>query len=464
MKILARVLKKVGALSLMFVFFLTSTTPLFALTEAEIAAREAQLRAEYDELQKDILKWQGVLAETRTKASTIEGDISSLNAKIREAEATISAKNRAIQQISGEIQNRDQKIVELEGRIERGRESLAQMIRKTYELDSYSTVEAMLTGRNLSDFFSDNDSFFAVKNAMQKTFAEIRGLKVETEQEKQVLGAKKDAETDAKVEVESSKQVIVKSETEKKQLLSLTKEEERAYAQVLADRQRQAAQIMAALFELRDTDGIPFGDAMRYAEVAEKATGVRAALVLAILTQESNLGKNQGSCLMTDPATGDGKGKNTGTFFEQVMKAPRDSVPFVAITERLGLDWRTTPVSCPPGHAYVPGRGFGGGMGPSQFIPSTWELFKGKIGAAFGISPNLANPWNPQHAIMATAIYMADLGAGSGNFTAERNAACRYYSGSACTPGRVPSNVFYGDQVMAKVKEIQDNIDFIDSV
>ncbi len=232
----------------------------------------------------------------------------------------------------------------------------------------------------------------------------------------------------------------------------------------MAEKQAKAAAIRAALFKLRDTQGVSFGDALAFANAASAKTGVRPALILAILTQESDLGKNQGSCLMTDSATGDGVGKNSGTPFEKVMKAPRDTEPFLKITARLGLDWKTQAISCPPGYTWTANRGFGGGMGPAQFIPSTWELFKSRIGAAVGVSPDQADPWNPQHAFTATAIYMKDLGAGAGTFSAERNAACKYYSGSSCQPGRKPSNVFYGDQVMQTADSIQANIDFLKGV
>ncbi len=103
-------------------------------------------------------------------------------------------------------------------------------------------------------------------------------------------------------------------------------------------------------------------------------------------------------------------------------------------------------------------------MGPSQFIPSTWELFKDRIGLAVGVSGDQADPWNPQHSFVATALYLSDLGATSVSYTSERNAACKYYSGSSCKPGRKPSNVFYGDQVMQKAEEIQNNIDFLKGV
>jgi hypothetical protein len=160
------------------------------------------------------------------------------------------------------------------------------------------------------------------------------------------------------------------------------------------------------------------------------------------------LGKNQGSCLVNNLDTGDGAGKNTGTFFEQVMKAPRDTVPFKNITDRLGKDWKMTPVSCPPGTIWSSSRGYGGAMGPSQFIPSTWELFKDRLGSSLGLEANNVNPWNPEHAILATAVYMADLGANAGGYTAEIRAACKYYGtgGSSCS---------YGKQVFVKAENIQ---------
>ncbi|OHA89307.1 MAG: hypothetical protein A2653_01275 [Candidatus Zambryskibacteria bacterium RIFCSPHIGHO2_01_FULL_43_25] len=435
----------------------------YALTEREIAEQEAKLQAEYDELQKDIQKWEGILSETKKKANTIEGDITILNAKIKEAEATIKAKNIAINQLSKEIGNKTQTIEDLETRIEKGRESLAELIRKTDEIDTYSIAEIVLAGQDLSDFLGDLDSFASIKRSLKERFFEIREVKAATEEEKKQLDLKKNQEIDAKYVVETRKQTVAKSEAEKKQLLTITKQEEKAYQAVLAERQRKAAQIRAALFNLRDTEGIPFGEALEYANVAGQKAGIRPALILAILTQESDLGKNQGSCLMTDSTTGDGVGTNTGTFFEKVMKAPRDTAPFLAITDRLGRNWKNTPVSCPPGYTWSPSRGYGGGMGPSQFIPSTWELFKVRIAGMFNIFADQANPWDPQHAIMATAIYLSDLGAVSGSFTSERNAACRYYSGRSCDSKR-PANSFYGDQVMTKVQGIQDNIDFLQSV
>ena len=443
-----------------------SVVPILAHAQSasQIAEQEDRLKAEYAELEKEIAEWQKVLDDTRKKANTLDGDVKILTAKIKEAEAAIRAKNIAITNLSKEINKKNTRINELEGRISEGRASLAQLIRKTNELDSYSLPEVVFATADISEFFGDFDSFFAIKRSLKEHFAIIREAKANTEEEKQQLDVKKNQEADAKYAVEQKKKTIAQSEAEKKKLLAITKQEEKTYQTVLAERQARAAQIRAALFRLRDTEGIQFGQALEYANAAQAKTGVRAALILAILTQESDLGKNQGSCLLSSLDTGDGVGKNTGTIFEQVMKAPRDTAPFGDITNRLGRDWKLTPVSCPPGQKYVVGRGFGGGMGPSQFIPSTWELFKARIGQSVGVSANQSDPWNPAHAFIATAIYMSDLGASSGTYSAERNSACKYYSGANCQPGRKPANVFYGDQVMAKAEEIQANIDFLKGI
>lgn len=425
------------------------------MIDQQKADQEAKWQAELDATEKEIAQWQSVLDQTKKGTASLENDAAILQAKINEAKAFIKQRQIQIQQLTASITVKTQTINDLEDQINKGKESLAAIIRSTNEIDSYSLAEVMLSNKNLSEFFTDIDSYNSIKISLQDKFKEIRDLEAKTDSERKALDQTRINEIDTKAEMETQQKKVQIDETEKQQLIAINKNQEKTYAQVIAEKETKAAQIRAALFSLRDTEGIAFGDALKYATMASQKTGVRPALILAILTQESDLGKNQGSCLVNNLDTGDGAGKNTGTFFQQVMKAPRDTVPFKNITDRLGRDWKMTPVSCPPGTIWSTSRGYGGGMGPSQFIPSTWELFKDRLGASLGISGDSVDPWNPEHAILSTAVYLSDLGAGSGGYTAERNSACIYYSGATCKPGRRPANVFYGDQVMAIAQNIQ---------
>jgi membrane-bound lytic murein transglycosylase B len=434
--------------------FLIAPAHSIALTEQQIAAQEAQWRAELEATEKEIAQWESVLSQTKTGTASLERDAAVLQAKINEAKAFIKKRQIQIEQLTRDIGLKTKTIAELEEKMNRGKESLAAILRSTNELDSYSLAEVMLSNKDLSQFFEDIDSYNSIKTSLEDQFNEIRELQNKTDSERKILDQKRTAEADTKAKVEADKKKVEIDETEKQRLITINKTQEKTYQQVIAEKQKKAAQIRAALFALRDTEGIAFGDALKYATLASQKTGVRPALILAILTQESDLGKNQGSCLVNNLDTGDGAGKNTGTLFEKVMKAPRDTVPFKDITDRLGKDWKMTPVSCPPGTIWSTSRGYGGGMGPSQFIPSTWELFKDRLGKSLGFDGDDVNPWNPEHAILATAVYMADLGASGGGYTAERNAACRYYSGRACD-SKKPANSFYGTQVLAKAENIQ---------
>ncbi len=93
--------------------------------------------------------------------------------------------------------------------------------------------------------------------------------------------------------------------------------------------------------------------------------------------------------------------------------------------------------------------GWGGAMGPAQFIPSTWLGYRAKVTAITG---RAANPWDIRDAFIAAAV---KLGAdGARNQSGEWTAAMKYFAGSVN-----PAYSFYGDSVVALAKRYQEDID-----
>jgi peptidoglycan hydrolase CwlO-like protein len=420
--------------------------------QALSAAERAQLEAEYAKLQEEIAEWEQVLKTTRAKKGSLQGDVTLLNAQIKQAEAQIRQKNLAISDLGTEIQKKSARINSLSSQIDRGRESLAQLLRKTNQINEYSIAEIVLSREGLSELLVDLDTFGEVKSALAQLFVEIREAKGIAEKEKEDLDEKKNQELDAKYVVESKKKTIAQSEAEKKRLLEITKNEEKNYEQVLTERQKRANEIRNALFALRDSAGISFQSALEYATFAEQQTGVRAAFILGILRQESNLGENVGQCLLTSIETGAGMGRNTGTAFKNVMHPTRDVPPFIDLMKRLGADPYATPVSCPQA------TGYGGAMGPSQFIASTWKLYENKLKTNLGVGT--PDPWIARHAIMATSLFLKDLKADRQTYSAEREAAGRYYAGGNWQK----SGLGYASSVLSHAEKYQADIDFLNGV
>ncbi len=411
---------------------------------------KARLEAELASLEKEIAAKQKQLEAQKGQSTSISRDIAILTSQIEKSKLDIKSKNLTIKKLGGEINQKNKTIQSLSIKIENEKESLAQMIRKEREIGELPLLALILSKESISDVYGDIDSFSSIKKGIQDSVDEIRGIKRNTEVEKKTLEQKKNAETDAKMEIENSKKKVELSEAEKKKLLEASKKTEAEYQKILSEKAKRRNEILTALFNLRDTAAIPFSKALEYANLASKKTGIRPAFLLAILTQESNLGANVGSCYLSNPTTGAGVGAKSGKVFPNVMKPTRDVQPFLTITSELGRDPYKTLISCPYGNV-----GYGGAMGPSQFIPSTWQIIRGRVATSLGIKT--ADPWNPRDAFMASAIYLTDLGAGTQTYTSERNAACKYYSGRSCD-NKTPANSFYGDSVLSKATNIQTNM------
>jgi membrane-bound lytic murein transglycosylase B len=397
-------------------------------------AELAQVLAEEAQAQQQLTQAQG-------QSASLQQAINVLNAKIKKAQLAIKAENLVIQTLGNDIQDKTNHISDLENQISQGKQTLADLLRKTREIDDYSLPEILLSQSTVAGFFDDVDTFGSLQQSLLNTFNQLQSDEASTSAEKDALTTKQNAEMDAKYTIQQQASAVQADEAQQKQLLSISKGNEKAYNAVVAAKAAAAGKIRAALFNLAGgSNPIPFGTALQYADTASTKTGVPPAFLLAILKQESNLGGNVGKCYLTDENTGAGVYVTTGEAVSNVMKPTRDVPIFMDITKALGLDPYQTIVSCQLG-----GLGWGGAMGPAQFIPSTWTLLADRVASALGIS-DTPNPWNPEHAIMAEALYMSDLGADSTSYSAQKNAACKYYSGQPC--GYVTGATSYGNSVL----------------
>ena len=421
------------------------------LTTSSSESDKNYCKKELAQIEAELAKLLVQQQEQRKQTGTITGDVNYLTSQINALKAKIKARGLVIAQLKISIKEKVSKIESLSEKIAKQHESIAQLIRNTNDFDNKNLVYLVLSDESLSGFYTDLESYASIKQAVKESVDQIRGIQTETEVEKQELEKKQNAETDARAELEYAQKKVTQSEAEKKQLLAISKNKEAAYQKLAAEKKAQADRIRSALFPLAGiAQKIEFGTALLYANEVSKATGVDPAFLLAILTQESNLGANVGQCYLTNPDTGSGVGKNTGTPFVNVMKPTRDVGPFLEITNALGLNAFQTAVSCPIAGV----AGWGGAMGPAQFIPSTWELYQVKITALTGNNP--PNPWTPRDAFAASGIYLSELGADARIWTAERTAALKYYAGSRWN---LAKNAFYGNEVMKIAADYQELID-----
>ena len=434
--------------------------PYAVLAETD-AERRARIEAELNNVERQILTQQRLVEDIQVERQSLERDLTLIESEITQAQLGVQARSAAIEQLSDQIGDKEVVLDVLAEKKTKQQASLADLVRKSAVIEDYTLVEVMLSKRNFSDFFSDVATFETLKASLNESLVVMQGIERDTIDQREQLTDKQQTEAEMRRIQELEIDRIEVREDEKAQILTVTRGEEQEYQTLLNSQMKTAAQLRSQLFDLLGGGGgIPFGEAVSLAQYASGVTGIDPAFILAILEQETNLGSNLGGCVFTD-----------STSQRPVMHPTRDEPVFLAIAEILGFDPNTRTVSCPLVRNGTR-IGWGGAMGPSQFIPSTWAMYGGIVpdGAGGFIydrgsdairainGGDIANPFNNRDAFLATALLLRDNGA-DGTYAGDRRAALRYYAGWGGANN--PANAFYGNQVMGRKDRLAGEIQIL---
>lgn len=416
-------------------------------------ADRAELESQLKQLETEIAEYENTIASYKSQGKTLGTEISGLQAKISKLNAQVRVVTLSLAKLDDEIEANQENILSTEEKIEVSREAISNSLQYLYEGERESLILILLKNPRLTDFSSAVNAVLDVQDGLTVAVSEMAELKARLEEEKESLALKKNDAIAFKAYQEEQKRSIEAAKKEKDALLAATKGKETEYQALLAVKKKTAAEIRNRLFEFLGGGSMSFGEAYNFAKIAGAATGVRAAFVLAVLDHESALGSNVGRCSYKT-AMSPGAPLTPKCVARAAAGNPcRDDItPFLKLTKDLDIDPDSVMVSCP----IVADGAFGGAMGAAQFIPTTWVMYKDRIGAITGNTP--PSPWNNGDAIVATSLYLKDALSACTAYTGtarERCAAARYYAG-----GNWKNYLFtYGDRVVTKANLFQQDID-----
>lgn len=418
--------------------------------------QRAELENQLAELERQIAEQEEQIQKYGSQKKTLQGEINSLNSQIKKINLEIKSIDLTLNKVNSNITSTQKNINTTEMNIDEHRDAIAKSLRSLQETDRQTMVEIILANENLSDFFGNVNNIALVQDNLRVALDEITKLREDLIRQKNQLTIEKDDAENLKNARQNQATAAKSTQNQKNQILTVTKGKEAEYQKLLAQTKETAAQIRNRIFQLLGGGQLTFEQAYDYARLAEKATGVRAAFVLAILNQESSFGKNVGRCKYNEifPKTG------------LTVMRPSEITIFEDLLNRLGVDKNSQAayVSCP-----IPRDGsYGGAMGPSQFIPSTWKIYEKDVTKVTGNNP--PNPWSNSDAFAATALYLAKSleSPTCKNYSneipsqrqllLERCAAAQYYAGGRWYTYRW----VYGEPVAQKAQKFQADINVLE--
>jgi len=386
----------------------------------------------------DLADLNNKYSTTKQFSSQLQQGIADLNYKITKIQLEIKAKNAKIKQLGENIATTTQYIGQLSNRMDDIKKSIGKMLRDDYAMDDSSIINVLLSNGTLSNFFIDVDNYSTINQKLQTLIQELTGVKKTSEDQKKILEDRKIKESKLKYEQEQARTTTEGLKSEKQTILSLTKNREAEYQQLIAEKEKLKNQIRNKLYKTASGEEISFGDALKIIQPYESAIGVSSALVLAVLFQESavdnTIGKNIGKCFYNQ-ASSCVAGKS-------VMSESQKQT-FLSIMSNLGLNPNTTPVSC----AICRDGSYGGAMGPAQFMPVTWAGIMQRVSNIIGVT--YPSPFENLAAFTASAVLLKDNQTRCKTAFTKKNdlwscSAAKYYGGLSLAGTKLSNSMRYG--------------------
>lgn len=423
---------------------------------------DASLELLLKQCDAEIAAEQARLEETKQETQSRDRDLRISEQNISRSQAYIRARDLEIKKINVRIKEQKARVQTVEQKAEQTRQSISDLIRRKNELDSYSVVEAVFSKDTISGFFDDINNFDIVRNRLQADFKAYEKLKVDIIAEQSELAEEESRQRELAEQKELQKKQLEKTRAEQKVLRDISRETEKQYSQLIAEKEAAKKSLRARLFTTASGQKISFGDAYDIIRPYEKTLGVDAAFILAVLFQESGwggkIGGNIGQC--TYNQFNSHGGTRNG---KQVMSASQQA-NFLTIMSDLGRDASSQKVSCP-----IPTDGaYGGAMGPAQFMPNTWMEVRSQAARYIGTSPQNMSPFSNRDAFIASGTYLRNhyyssscsqyakdyAHIRSAKSLREKCAAARYYAGGNWFKFRNT----YGESVQSRANRFRADI------
>lgn len=406
-----------------------------AKKQAEIAKKKEQLNS----VRNQINRFEQKSDILEKKTDTIENIIQVLDGEIAEMEGSLEKTGAALAEITASVNQKQQEVSVKEFEIIERKKILMEYVRKLNLMDKKSFLEVLIEKPQISEYFREMESIVAFESRIKEMLDGLKSKKTELVKEKENLEDEQNEQMSLYAMQEDQRVTLERNRRDRENLLAETQTEQFKLDNAITKQQEVANRLSAELTSMQSLgEKIDFGQALSDAQDVARLTGVRTAFLLGVLRVESNMGNNVGG----------------GRYRTDMNPAQWDR--FKSICASLGYDPDDKPVSRKPCYRDSSGNcsGWGGAMGPAQFMPSTWMGYKDQIAQINGHNP--PDPWNLRDALTAMGLKLAKVpGVTDHNRTAEHKAASIYLAG-----GNWERFGWYGDRVLkyadqfdAKIKE-----------
>ncbi|MFA5871687.1 MAG: hypothetical protein WC858_03090 [Parcubacteria group bacterium] len=359
--------------------------PVSSKSQGELKSRIEELRAQIEKYQNDIYEKNKEEQSLQQDVYVINKDIEKIELQVQETQLEIDELTIEIEQKQSEIKNTDEKIMNR-------RKILSDFLQELYVQGEVDATEVVFGGQTFSDYLFRTDSLENFEEKTKEVHDQLVTLQDSQKAQKEELMDKKAQQEEMRGMQQDQERSLDSERQIKDTLISKAEGEKEVLSQGVQKMQAELNMLQAL------GEPIAIGEAIKSAKYASELTSVAPEFLLGVLRVESGLGTNVGG----------------GRYKTDMNPAQWDT--FKKICKDLGLDPDKTPVSrraCYNKDSKDGCGGWGGAMGPAQFMPSTWMGYRDKVMNLTG--KTTANPWDIKDSLVAMGIKLAGVNGVTGS-------------------------------------------------
>jgi murein DD-endopeptidase MepM/ murein hydrolase activator NlpD len=209
--------------------------------QAQITERNNRLNA----IDAEIKQYEAALREVGAEKSTLQSAINQLELERKKVQADISYTQNQITAADLTINKLTLEIGDTERRIETSRDAIGGILREMQALDDESLVEVFLRQDNLAEFWNEIESLQTVKSSIAARAAALKSLRDTLDSKRTLSAEERKLLESLKKQYDDQQSILVGNKTTKEDLLKQTRNEEKSYQSLLADKKAARDTLLA---------------------------------------------------------------------------------------------------------------------------------------------------------------------------------------------------------------------------
>jgi murein DD-endopeptidase MepM/ murein hydrolase activator NlpD len=239
-------------IGLMLMPFFSYVTPIVNAQSSEIDKLQKDIEdraSRLGDIEKEIAKFEQELKVVGSEKQTLQKAINQLVLERKKVTAEISRTENLISSTDLEINKLILEISKTQRSIDQNQAAISEIIRSQYKAGEVSMIELLLEKKQLSDFWSSFEAYETVRNSMSAKVAELSSLQRLLDEKRSENTDKRSNLLSLKDQYKDQNSVLSNNQSEQSSLLEVTKNEEKNYQKILAQKVETRDQIIK---DLRD--------------------------------------------------------------------------------------------------------------------------------------------------------------------------------------------------------------------